>query len=183
MLTINVNKDIVLVKIRMKSAGVIFKSVEKSRKYLGEWLPWVQGTHKVEDIRDFIRMVNKSECQKKDLVMEIWHKDNFAGIIAFKEIDLANKKTEIGYWLSEKYSGRGIMTRSCTALIKYGFGELGLNKIQIKCAVDNTRSCNIPKQLKFSFEGIERDGEYLNNRFMDLKVYSLLKKEWLKNNS
>ena len=183
MLRIKVNKDILLVRIRMKSASVIFKKVEKSRKYLEEWLPWVQETRKVEDVRDFIRMVNKSQCLKKDLVMEIWHKDNFAGIISLKEIDLANKKTEIGYWLTEKYSGKGIMTRSCEALIKYAFEELKLNKVQIKCGVENVRSCNIPKQLKFTFEGMERDGEYLNRRFMDLKVYSLLRKEWRKNNS
>jgi ribosomal-protein-serine acetyltransferase len=75
------------------------------------------------------------------------------------------------------------MTRSCEALIKYAFEELKLNKVQIKCGVDNIRSCNIPKQLKFTFEGIERDGEYLNKRFMDLKVYSLLRKEWKKSNS
>ncbi len=183
MLKINVNKDILLVKIRMKSASTIFKNVEKSRKYLAEWLPWVQGTRKIEDVREFIRMVNRDDCMKKDLVLEIWFKENFAGIISFKEIDFANKKSEIGYWLTEKYSGKGIMTRSCNAMIKYGFEELKLNKVEIKCGVENTRSCNIPKQLKFTFEGIERDGEYLNHKFMDLKVYSLLKKEWLKHNS
>ena len=43
MLQIKVNKDILLVKIRMKSASIIFKKVEKSRKYLEEWLPWMFG--------------------------------------------------------------------------------------------------------------------------------------------
>lgn len=182
MLKIKVNDDILLVKIRMKSAAAIFKSVEKSRKYLEEWMPWVTGTRKIEDVRDFIRMVNRVDCIKKDMVFEIWHKDNFAGIISLKEIDLANQKSEIGYWLTEKYSGRGIMSRSCEAVIKFAFEELKLNKVLVKCGVDNIRSYNIPKQLKFTFEGVERDGEYLHNRFMDLKVYSLLRKEWLKQN-
>ena len=71
MLKIKVNKEIILVKIRMKSASTIFKNVEKSREYLEEWLPWVHATRRVEDIRDFIRMVNRSDCMKKDLVMEI----------------------------------------------------------------------------------------------------------------
>jgi ribosomal-protein-serine acetyltransferase len=55
-----------------------------------------------------------------------------------------------------------------------------MNKIQIKCGVENTRSCNIPKQLNFTYEGIEREGEWLRNRYQDLKVYSLLRKEWKK---
>ena len=48
-----------------------------------------------------------------------------------------------------------------------------LPRIQIKCAVENRSSSNIPKRLGFKFEGIERDGEPLiGNVFTDLEVYS-----------
>jgi ribosomal-protein-serine acetyltransferase len=36
----------------------------------------------------------------------------------------------------------------------------------------------IPKRIGFKFEGIERCGEKHDNRFIDLEVYSLLRKEW-----
>ena len=64
-------------------------------------------------------------------------------------------------------------------LIDYAFDELELNRIAIKCAVGNQPSKNIPMRLGFVFEGIERDGElFPDGHFVDLEVYSLLKKEW-----
>lgn len=57
--------------------------------------------------------------------------------------------------------------------------ELGLNRVQIKCAVGNTPSSNIPKRLRFQREGVERAGElFADGNFVDIEVYSLLKYEY-----
>jgi ribosomal-protein-serine acetyltransferase len=70
------------------------------------------------------------------------------------------------------------VTRSVERLCDFAFNELGINRIQIKCAVGNSASSNIPKRLGFIFEGIEREGELLSNGFFtDLEVYSKLKHE------
>jgi ribosomal-protein-serine acetyltransferase len=55
---------------------------------------------------------------------------------------------------------------------------MDMNRIQIKCGVGNSRSSNVPKRLGFHFEGIEQDGEKHKNRFIDLEVYSMLKRDW-----
>ncbi len=61
----------------------------------------------------------------------------------------------------------------------FAFKTLNINRIQIKCAVGNTPSSNIPKRLNFKFEGIERDGELLSeNHFVDLEIYSKLKSDY-----
>lgn len=53
-----------------------------------------------------------------------------------------------------------------------------MNRIQVKCALENKSSINIPKRLGFKFEGIERQGELLTgNIFTDLVVYSKLKSD------
>ena len=79
-------------------------------------------------------------------------------------------------WLSREFLGRGIMTRSVRTLCDFAFRELDINRIQIKCAVANTASRNIPQRLGFQLEGIERAGELLSGGvFTDLAVYSRLK--------
>jgi ribosomal-protein-serine acetyltransferase len=89
-----------------------------------------------------------------------------------------NRKTEIGYWLSEKFQGQGLVTKSVSELCHFAFQKLDMNRVQIKCAVGNTPSANIPKRLNFTFEGIERQGELLiGNIFTDLEIYSKLKGE------
>ena len=70
------------------------------------------------------------------------------------------------------------MTRAVERLCKYAFEELGLNRVQICCAVGNTPSSNIPRRLCFKFEGIERAGElFPDGSFADIEVYSFLKNE------
>lgn len=112
------------------------------------------------------------------MIFEIAENNVFAGLISLKEIDNLNAKAEIGYWLDAAMTGKGIMTRSCKALISYAFDELRLNRVCIKTAVANKKSAAIPFSLGFLPEGTERAGELLNNKFKDLLVYSILKHEW-----
>jgi len=172
------DKDITLHKVRIKSAKEIFDCIDGSRDYLREWLSFVDQTKSWEDTKIYIRSIKEERGALKTLVFEVRHRDKIVGLIGLKDIDLMNNKAEIGYWLIKEAVGKGIMTRSCTALLNYAFDQLKLNKIWIRCAVENTRSCNIPKQMGFSFEGIERQGELINGKYHDLKVYSLLRKEW-----
>jgi ribosomal-protein-serine acetyltransferase len=93
-------------------------------------------------------------------------------------IDWANRKTSLGYWLAEPHQGRGIVTRGCAALLPYLFDELGLNCVEIGCAVGNARSAAIPERLGFTREGVLRQREWLYDHFVDHVVYSLLAWEW-----
>ncbi|MFO8236199.1 MAG: GNAT family protein, partial [Bacteroidales bacterium] len=82
----------------------------------------------------------------------------------------------IGYWLSEHHQKQGIITKSLDKLCDFAFNKLAINRIQIKCAVENKASIKIPMRLGFKFEGIERQGELLTgNMYTDLEVYSKLK--------
>ena len=56
-----------------------------------------------------------------------------------------------------------------------------LDRVQINCNVDNSRSRAIPEKLGFSYEGTLREGELLRGELRDQVVYSLLKREWLAN--
>ena len=176
---IKVDDNFEIRPVSLASAKVIFESIQSSKAYLKEWLPFVDSTKSVDDTKKFIKSVFNSNCTKQDEIFEIWYDKTFAGLIGFKEIDKANSKLEIGYWLDKKMTGKGIMKRAVQKMIEFAFVEMKINRVMIKVASGNIRSLAIPKKLNFIFEGIERDGEYLNLKFHDLEVYSLLKKDWV----
>ena len=60
-------------------------------------------------------------------------------------------------------------------LIDFCLNELNLNRIEIKCGVENTKSKNIFIRLHFTHEGIIRQGELIHDKFIDLNIYSFLK--------
>ncbi|HEY9113759.1 MAG TPA: GNAT family protein [Bacteroidales bacterium] len=176
---IPVDHEIVLKELSLSSAGVIFQSIDNSRQYLSKWLPFVEITKSQADTEKFIQSVNYSEYNKKEKVFEIWYLEKFAGLLGLKDINENYRKLELGYWLDEKMQSRGIMTRSCKQLIKHIFGSMQMNRITVKVAVGNPKSAAIPKKLGFHFEGVEREGEALHGKFVDLEIYSLLKKDMI----
>ena len=180
---IKVNEKISLRRISQNDAADIFHTIQSQRSYLLTWLPFVAWTREISDTKAYIDQVLNTPEDKAELVFVIRYDDEFAGIIGFKETDRINKKTELGYWLSESFQKKGIITLSLQELLKLAFDKLKMNRVQIRCAVGNTASSNIPKRLGFTFEGIERAGELLDSgKYADLEIYSMLKSEFKRRN-
>ena len=175
---IPVADGLTLVRLRMESAVDIFNVIDQNRHTLRKWLPFVDNTCKVTDTEIFIKSVLQSSGPKRDIVYEVRYLGEFAGLIALKEIDRWNKKSEMGYWLDPLFEGKGIMTMACKAMIDCAFSQMKLNRIQVKVGIGNARSSRIPEKLGFKFEGIERAGEKFPSHYIDLEVFSLLRKEW-----
>jgi ribosomal-protein-serine acetyltransferase len=170
-----VDKDIRLKIVGIEDAESIFNTINRERKYLEEWLPFVEDTRDISYTKAFIE--HSTAAISSNYTFTISYHNHFAGVIGFKDTDFNNKKTEIGYWLSESFQHKGIITRSCKALINYAFDKMDMNRIQIKAAEENQKSRNVAERLGFTCEGIERDGELHSRGFVDLVIYSLLKAE------
>ncbi|HET7733261.1 MAG TPA: GNAT family protein [Paludibacter sp.] len=172
-----VDEDVLLKEIGLEDVEDIFDTIDFEREYLSEWLPFVELTTDISYTRTFIKNYLNSEI--KDLTFVIHYKNKFVGLVGFKDTDSDNMKTEIGYWLSESYQHKGIITRSCKKLIEYAFDELKMNRIQLKAATGNIKSQAVAERLGFTREGIERQGELHTRGFVDLVVFGLLKQDWL----
>ena len=172
------DSGISLIQVQFDDAEAIFNIVNSERNYLEDWLPFTAYTHKISDTKDYILSLVNAPAMLFEYVYTIRVNNNIVGMIGFVHTDVHNRKTEIGYWISQKFQQRGIVTKAVRALCKFAFEELNMFRIQIKCAVGNFRSSNIPKRLHFRYEGTERSGElFSNGSFKDLEIYSLLKSD------
>ena len=152
--------------------------LNKNRPFLRQWLPWVDNMQTVENFRNYINRCKRQLEAATDLSYVIFTNNAIAGRIGLHYIDLQNKTGSIGYWIGEEFTGTGIVTKSCKAIILFGFHELMLNRIEIKCATGNIRSAAVAERLNFTKEGILREAELVNDQFIDLSLYSLLRKDW-----
>ncbi len=167
-----------LQQLKLSHTGMLFETIDRDRKYLRKWLPFVDQTRKPKDTAQFIRQMEQNLKKNNDYVYTIWYNGDLAGLAGYKESDKINRKTEIGYWLAESMQGKGIMIQTVKKLVDFAFRNLNMNRVQIKVAAGNLKSAAIPSKLGFHFEGIEREGEFHTDRFYDLEVFSMLKKEW-----
>lgn len=178
-----VSNEILLHQIELQDASIIYDAIDNNREWLSIWLPFVQLTKEVKDTKAFISSVIEKRKTTGNEVYTIWYRGDFAGIIGFHNTDRFSEKTEVGYWLIQEMTSKGIITSSLKALIRHAFENMMINRITLKCAVDNKASERVALRNGFYFEGIERQGEKLDNKFLDLKIYSYLKKDYLKYNS
>jgi ribosomal-protein-serine acetyltransferase len=178
-----IDDNVSLKLIELNDADRIFALTDKSRYYLREWLPWLDTTNNVEDTKDFIRICLRGYAENKSLNTVILLNGEIVGIAGFNSINWSNKTAYIGYWLGEEFQGNGIMTKVAKALINYAFIHLDLNKVEIRAAVENNKSKNVPERLGFVNEGTIRQAEWLYDHYVDHMVYGILASEWKENNS
>ena len=175
---IQVNEKLKLKILRPEDAGALFELTDHNRDFLRQWLPWLDATKSEADSLNFIQGTMKQFGENQGVQMGIWESNQLAGIIGHHKISWVNKSTSLGYWLGKSFSGKGIMTSACKALIEFSFNDLKINCIEVAAATENKKSRAIPERLGFSLDGVLRQREWLYDKFVDHAVYSLLSSDW-----
>jgi len=85
---------------------------------------------------------------------------------------------EIGYTLARDYWGQGFNVEAGRLLLEYGFGHLGLRRIQAICDTANRRSYRTMEKLGMVRERSIAGEHAVNGRRMDRLVYSIFWREW-----
>ncbi|WP_165555947.1 GNAT family N-acetyltransferase [Kribbella pittospori] len=94
------------------------------------------------------------------------------------EINRQARSAEIGYWLDTDFVGRGLISRTVTAVLDHAFGPLALLRVGLCTTIDNTRSRNVAERMGFTQEGVLREAAAFPTEHRDLVIYGLLAREW-----
>ena len=101
------------------------------------------------------------------------------GTIGFMWINLDYRSGEVGYSLSRAYWNQGIMTEALRAVLAFGFDTLQLNRIEAQHETDNPASGRVMEKAGMRPEGTLRAKVYNKGRFTDVRIWAVLKKDWL----
>jgi ribosomal-protein-alanine N-acetyltransferase len=70
------------------------------------------------------------------------------------------------------------MTEAVRAVIRFGFRTMNLNRIQGRCEVENIASVRVMEKAGMRLEGVLREHEYSAGKYLDIVMYSILRREW-----
>ncbi len=94
-----------------------------------------------------------------------------------------NNKVEIGYWIGEEYWGNGYITEAVSELIRYGFEELGFNRVWANHFDGNDASNNVKNKLGFSYIKTLKDHKQERTGMVtDLHIGCLTREQWKNKN-
>lgn len=169
-----ISDHVSLVPVAEAFAEAEFALVDHHREYMRRWLPWVDGLTSVEQSRENILQSQKGMAEWTTIELSIQVDGKPAGRLGLHGINWDQQRTSIGYWIGEPYQGQGTMTACCRVFFHFLFTELGLHRLELRCAAENKASNAVARHLGFQLEGVTRAGEKLNGEFIDGNVYSLL---------
>ena len=85
----------------------------------------------------------------------------------------------LGYWMGQRYAGRGHMTAAVGALVPFAFGSLRLHRLEAACIPTNVASIRLLERTGFMREGFAREYLCINGTWQDHLLYGLLKDDAL----
>lgn len=95
----------------------------------------------------------------------------------FIKEDVQERSGELGYWLSEKYWGKGIMTEAVKQICLEAFQSFDILRIFAEPFDYNQGSRHVLEKAGFTYEGTMRNGIYKNGKVHSYCMYSLLREE------
>ncbi len=163
-------------KLRLSDADAIFEYA--SDPEVAKFVTW-EAHRSVGDSIAFISMVLGLYKTGREAHWAIIHKDDdkVIGTCAFLDWNTTHASAEIGYALSRRYWGRGLMTEVVREMISFGFSAMKLDRIQAFCELDNTASCRVLEKTGMKCEGVLRAYKKIKGTGHDLKIYSIITRD------
>lgn len=128
---------------------------------------WVGRVHTAFEAREAIRWA-----------IALREGDAFVGTCTFFDVDGQNRRAELGYILDRAAWGQGVMREALAAILAYGFGELGLHRIEADIDPRNTASVRALEHFGFAREGLLRQRWRVGDEVSDSLMMGLLAHEW-----
>lgn len=129
----------------------------------------------VSDAKDFISAMLSDDCNKT-YAWAITVDDIAVGSIGvFRKDNVHRHTAEVGYYVTEEYWGKGVMTEAVKKACCYIFDNTDIIRIFADPYDFNLASCRVLEKAGFVYEGTLRKNAVKNGQVVDMKMYAITK--------
>ncbi len=144
--------------------------------HLGRWLPWVPYNDSPEASQRYADACAADWDAGRALRFAIWEPESrqLVGVVGLDNCVHLHRNCDLGYWLRREACGRGYMTEAAQQCVSFAFATLGAHRVRCAAATENHASLRVISRLGFSFEGLARQAEFVDSRWVDHAVFARL---------
>ncbi len=151
-------------RLQPRHAGegaVINRAIRESLAHLAPWMPFAKTEPTVDETETHCRVSQARYILREDFTLSIYDRatSEFVGSTGLHQPNWSVPSFHLGYWLCEKFQGRGLIAESTNALTRYAFAVLGAKRVEIRCDFQNRRSFAVMQRLGYGQEGVLRGDE------------------------
>lgn len=129
------------------------------------------------DAEEFVRLVSAWWADGSETVWAVRADGILVGMIGLHDIasHRAGGRAELGFWATRAARGRGYVSEAATAVVDWGFRELGLARVEWRAVAGNVASAKTARALGFRYEGLLRQAFASGDRREDSWIAGLLR--------
>jgi RimJ/RimL family protein N-acetyltransferase len=145
-----------------------------------------------EEMRQFFNVYPMSMAMYKDRISQLYKDTShillgvackedpgLCGIVGLKAISQIHRSAEFYIKIDQACQGRGYGTEATILMLRYAFVDLNLNRVQTQDVEVNVPGWKVDEKVGFRLEGIAREAFFRSGDAYDVRVYSLLRQEYL----
>jgi ribosomal-protein-serine acetyltransferase len=156
-------------------ASLHYEAVIESIPEVSTWLEWCHEGFQLEESKLWVERAiegHKSGEMHEFFVFE--QDERFLGGCGLNRIDQRFLTANLGYWVRTSAAGRGIASAATRLVARFGFEQLGLQRIGIVAATGNIGSQRVMEKVGAVREGVLRNGIRFRGENIDAVSSSLI---------
>jgi RimJ/RimL family protein N-acetyltransferase len=172
--------DIFVRPVRLEDAEALFEAAHESIPEVSPWLPWCHKNYAIEETRAFLSSRTNPASSEEAYSFGIFNKssERFLGGVGLNFFNRVHQMANLGYWVRTSETGKGVASRATRLVAKFGFAELGLQRLEIIAAVGNIASQRVAEKAGAVRECVARKRLLINGEPLDAVVFSLLREDF-----
>ncbi|MEU3371304.1 GNAT family protein [Streptomyces sp. NPDC006711] len=159
-------------------AGEFLAHMERGRAFIGTHIALPDAVTDLASARAYLQSYADKAAQDAGRLYGVWLGATLVGGVMFRLFDAARGACEVGCWLEEAATGRGLATRAVTVLIDWAVDVRGTHRIEWLVSAENTPSVNVARRLGMTREAVLRESYLYRGVRHDSEIWAVLADEW-----
>jgi ribosomal-protein-alanine N-acetyltransferase len=170
--------DITIRSIRLRDSRALERELTMNRRWLRQWEATNPHGPMSFDVRASIRNLQQNARAGLGLPFVIEVDGELAGQLNVSSISYGSlSSATIGYWVAERFAGRGATPTAVALATDHCFFGVGLHRMEICIRPENEPSLRVVEKLGFRYEGLRRRYIHINGDWRDHFCFALTAEE------
>ena len=177
---------------RLRSGEVVVRPLEPAdgpawrevRRRNAAWLaPWDAtvppgAAARPDSFRSLVRRLHKQARAGTTYPFAIEVGGHFAGQVTVNNIVRGSAQfASIGYWIDQRYAGRGVTPLAVALVTDHCFGVAGLHRVELAIRPENTNSLRVAEKLGMHEVGYAPKFLHIDGAWRDHRIYAITVEE------
>ncbi len=161
---------------RVEDAPAVHAAAMSSVAEIQPFGPWCHPGLTLEDVHAWIeRQVQAFESLRAFELAIVGNDGEYLGGCGLNEIDQANRRANLGYWVRTSATRRGVATAAIRELVRWAFENTDLIRLEVVVSTRNVASLRVAEKAGAVREAILRSRLLLHGVAQDAVLFAFVR--------